>query len=319
MEKPILLIDTMHPLFSELLEKAGFTIVDGTSFNREKIIGELHKFDGVAIRSRIVFDKECIDHAHHLKFIARAGAGMESIDVDYAESKSILCLNSPEGNRDALAEHAVGMLLSLLNRLNIADREIRKGMWLREKNRGFELGGKTVGIIGYGNMGSAFAKRLKGFGVDVIAYDKYKENFTDEFAREVSMDAIFKESDILSLHLPLTPETHYLLNDTFVQSFHKPFYLINTARGKIVDTECLVKNLKSGKILGAALDVLEYESHSFENMLSLQSNMPLPLQYLMESDQVVLSPHIAGWSFESNEKIAGVLVGKILGVYAKGG
>lgn len=315
MEKKILLIDTMHPVFSELLLKEGFKIVDATSFSKEKILEEIGSYEGVAIRSRIVFDKECIDKATGLRFIARAGAGMESIDVEYAESKSVWCLNSPEGNRDAVGEHAVGMILSLLNRLHIADKQIRSGMWIREKNRGYELGGKTIGIVGYGNMGSSFAKRIKGFGVNILAYDKYKINYSDDYVREASMLEIFSESDVLSLHLPLTSETKYLVNDAFIKSFQKPIYIINTARGKILDTKSLVKNIKSGKVLGAALDVLEYEKHSFEAVLSETKDMPEPLEYLLQSEAVILSPHIAGWSFESSQKIAQVLVNKILGLY----
>ena len=315
MDKKVLLIDTMHPLFSELLIKEGFLIVDGTQFSKEEVLSVLDQFQGVALRSRILFDQECINAAKNLKFIARAGAGMESIDVDCAEKNNICCINSPEGNRDALAEHAMGMILSLLNRLHIADKQVRNGNWIREGNRGYELGGKTIGILGYGNMGQAFAKRLKGFDVQVLAYDKYKTNYTDKFAVEASMESLFAETDILSLHLPLTDETNYLIDNEFFNAFHKPIYLINTARGKIVDTSAVVQNLKSGKVLGAALDVLEFEKYSFENLLSNQKNIPTSLSYLLKSEQVILSPHIAGWTHESNEKIASVLVDKILKFY----
>jgi len=315
MDKKVLLIDTMHPLFSELLIKEGFLIVDGTQFSKEEVLSVLDQFQGVALRSRILFDQACINAAKNLKFIARAGAGMESIDVDCAEKNNVCCINSPEGNRDALAEHAMGMILSLLNRLHIADKQVRNGNWIREGNRGYELGGKTIGILGYGNMGQAFAKRLKGFDVQVLAYDKYKTNYTDEFAIEASMERVFTETDILSLHLPLTDETNYLIDNEFFNAFHKPIYLINTARGKIVDTSAVVQNLQSGKVLGAALDVLEFEKYSFENLLSNQEKIPISLSYLLKSEQVILSPHIAGWTHESNEKIARVLVDKILKFY----
>ena len=274
---------------------------------------ELHNYEGIVIRSRFKLDKEIIDKGKNLKFIARAGAGMENIDVAYAESKGIKCLHAPEGNRDAVGEHAIGMLLSLLNNLPRADKEVRNGIWIREGNRGTEIQGKTVGIIGYGNMGSAFAQRLKGFGVTVIAYDKYKKNFSDEYAKEATMEELFEKADIVSLHLPLTDETHYIANNNFFKKFKKNIYLINTARGENVKTDDLVENLKSGKVQGACLDVLEYESVSFE---ALDPNkMPEPFKYLIQSDKVILTPHIAGWTFESHEKIAETLVRKIISCY----
>lgn len=307
----------MHPAFTELLVKEGFLIFDATKFSREQILDIIHEYHGMAVRSRILIDRELIDKAQNLKFIARAGAGMESIDTEYAALKSVECINSPEGNRDALAEHAVGMLLSMMNRLHIADREVRAGKWVREGNRGHELGGKTVGIIGYGNMGSAFAKRLKGFDVHVIAYDKYKTGFSNEFVKEVSLEILFKESNVLSLHIPLTEESRYMVNDTFINAFQHSIYLINTARGKILDTSSLVRGIESGKIISAALDVLEYENTSFENLLTNTDSTPLPLKYLLNSEKVILSPHIAGWSFESNEKIARILVDKIRSCISK--
>ena len=235
---------------------------------------------------------------------------MENIDVAYAESKGIKCLCAPEGNRDAVAEQALGMLLGLFNNLFGANKEVREGKWIREGNRGVELMGKTVGIIGYGNMGSAFAERLKGFGVNVLVYDKFKKGFETDFIKESSLEDIFKNADILSLHTPLTDETNYLINDSFIHKFSKNIYIINTARGKCLNTSDLVKNLKSGKVLGACLDVLEYEMVSFE---ALNTNeLPEAFQYLIKSDNVVLSPHIAGWTHESNQKIARILAEKIL-------
>ncbi|CAN5394658.1 2-hydroxyacid dehydrogenase [soil metagenome] len=306
----ILFIDSNHSLLHETLIKAGHTCDLNYNWTKEEIENNIHLYDGIVIRSKLKITKELIDKAVNLKFIARAGAGMENIDVTYAESKGIKCICAPEGNRDAVAEQAIGMLLSLFNNLNRADKEVRQGKWIREGNRGVELMGKTVGIIGYGNMGSAFAERLKGFGVNVLVYDKYKKNFGNDFIKESTLEDIFKNADVLSLHTPLTDETHYLINDAFINQFSKNIYIINTARGKSLNTSDLVKNLKSGKVLGACLDVLEYEMVSFE---ALNANeLPEAFQYLIQSDKVVLSPHIAGWTHESNEKIARILSEKIL-------
>lgn len=279
-------------------------------WTKQEIIKHIPLYDGVVIRSKIKITKEIIDTAVRLKFIARAGAGMENIDVEYAESKGIQCIHAPEGNRDAVAEHAVGMLLALFNNLCRANAEVREGKWIREGNRGLELMGKTVGIIGYGNMGSAFAERLKGFGVKVLVYDKYKTGFGTDFIIESTMNKVFEEADIISLHTPLTPETHYLINDGFINSFKKNIFIINTARGKSLNTADLVKNIASGKVRGACLDVLEYEAVSFENLDA--TALPEPFLTLIKSDKVVLSPHIAGWTIESNEKIARVLADKII-------
>ena len=305
----VLFIDSNHSLLHETLEKAGHTCDLNYTWTKEEIVNNIHLYDGIVIRSKIKITKEIIDKAVKLKFIARAGAGMENIDVTYAESKGIKCLHAPEGNRDGVGEHALGMLLGLFNNLCKADKEVREGKWIREGNRGVELSGKTVGIIGYGNMGSAFAERLKGFGVKVLAYDKYKNGFENES----SLQQLFAEADVLSLHVPLTDETQYMINDTFINKFKKNIYIINTARGKCLNTADLVKNLRSGKVLGSCLDVLEYEVISFENLDA--ANLPEPFQYLIKSDKVVLSPHIAGWTFESHEKIARVLAEKISAIF----
>jgi len=282
--------------------------------SKEEIENKIGEYDGVVIRSKIKFTREIIDKAKKLKFIARVGAGMENIDVTYAEGKGIKCLHAPEGNKTAVAEHAVGMLLSLMNNINRADAEVRKGKWIREGNRGEELEGKTIGIIGYGNMGSAFAKRLKGFGVSVIAFDKYKKNYSDEFAKEVSMDELFSSSDIVSLHIPLVDDTLFLVNETFIKKFKKNIYIINTSRGKCLKTDDLVKNLKNGKVIGACLDVLEYETNSFEDLD--KTKLPEAFQYLSNCDKVILTPHIGGWTFQSNEKMARVLSEKILHLFS---
>ncbi len=309
----ILFIDSNHPCLHEILTKSGFICDLKYDWTREKILKELPAYDGIIIRSRIKIDKELIDRAQNLKFIARAGAGMENIDCEYAVSKGIKCFNAPEGNRDAVGEHAVGMALTLLNNITKADREVRQGVWLREENRGTEICDKTIGIIGYGNMGNAFARRLSGFGATTLAYDKYKTGLSDKWAKESTMEELFERVDILSLHVPLTDETKFMVNSAFLNKFRKKIYLINTARGEVVKTDDLVEQMKAGKVLGACLDVLEFESASFEKLNP--EEMPEPLQYLIHSDRVVLTPHIAGWSYESHKKIAEALIVKIKTLY----
>lgn len=293
----------------ETLRNAGFICDLNYHWTESEIIENIHLYDGIIIRSKIKITAPIIDKATRCKFIARAGAGMENIDVVYAQSKGIQCFHAPEGNKDAVAEHAIGMILSLFNNLCRANQEVREGKWIREGNRGVELMGKTVGIIGYGNMGSAFADRLKGFGVKVLVYDKYKSNFGDDFIQESTLETLFENADIISIHTPLTDETKYLINDSFINKFKKNIYIINTARGKCLNTTDLVKNIQLGKVLGACLDVLEYEAVSFENLNANQ--LPEAFQYLIKSEKVLLSSHIAGWTVESNEKIASVLSQKI--------
>ncbi len=305
----ILFIDDVHPFLKEELEKLSCRCVDGTSFSEKEITKQIHQFKGVVVRSRISLSKEILSKADKLLFIARAGAGMESIDITYAEKHNIACFNSPEGNRNAVGEHALGMLLSLTNKLCTANSQVKNGSWKREENRGIEIGGKTIGIIGYGNMGSAFAKKLSGFDVNCIAYDKYKKNFSDNYVKEVSMEEVFETADILSLHVPLTEDTKQLVNKDYLQQFKKDIILINTARGPIVNTKSLVEALKIKKVLAAALDVLEYEKSSFEK-LGIE-NLPDEFHYLAKSENVILTPHIAGWTKESKKKHAEVLVEKI--------
>lgn len=304
----ILFIDSTHPYLYEELTKLGHSCDLGFDWNKEKILQNIALYDGIVIRSKIKIDQSFINAATNLKFIARVGAGMENIDVTYAESKNIKCLHAPEGNRDAVAEHAIAMLLSLFNNLNKADKEVRNGKWKREENRGIELGGKTIGIIGIGNTGSSFGHKTVGFGVKSLGYDKYFQ-FNSRSIISSSLEQIFEEADVISLHVPLTEETTYLVNDSFINNFKKNIYLINTSRGKVVNTDDLVKNIKSGKILGACLDVIEYEASSFENIDT--EDLPEAFQYLIKSDKVILSPHIAGWTHESNLKMAKVLADKI--------
>ncbi|HEY9115209.1 MAG TPA: NAD(P)-dependent oxidoreductase, partial [Bacteroidales bacterium] len=269
----------------------------------------LQNYIGIIIRSKIKIDQNFIDKGRNLKFIARVGAGMENIAFDYAALKGIKCLNAPEGNRDAVGEHAIGMLLSLLNRLNIVDDEVRKGVWLREENRGVELGGKTIGIIGYGNTGGAFARKAKGFDVKILAYDKYKFDFSDAFVSEATMEDLYEQCDIISFHIPLTDETTFLCDKDFLKKFKKNIYLINTSRGKVVKTADLLEFMETGKVKGACLDVLEFEKSSFEGIGN--EHIPSELKKLFRLKNVILSPHIAGWTHESNLKMAMTIYEKI--------
>lgn len=308
----ILHIDSNHPTLWQQLEETGFRNVEGYKLSKEQIDAVIHEYHGIVIRSRFDIDGDFLDKAISLQFIARVGAGLESIDCDYAESKGIRLIAAPEGNRNAVGEQALGMLLSLFNNLNRADRQIRHGQWIREANRGHELDGKTVGIIGYGNMGKSFAKKLRGFDVEVLCYD-IKEAVGDENAQQVSLAELQQKADVVSLHTPWTPETNRMVNADFINAFAKPFWLINTARGKSVVTKDLAEALKSGKILGAALDVLEYEKSSFEHLF--EGEIPAEFQYLLEADNVLLTPHIAGWTFESHERLAQVIADKIKALY----
>ena len=304
----ILHLDTNHPLLINQLNDLGFINDEDYTSSKEEIKLKIKEYDGFIIRSRFSIDKTFLDAATNLKFIGRVGAGLENIDCDYAESKGITLISAPEGNRNAVGEHSLAMLLSLFNKLNKADNEVRNGKWLREDNRGIELDGKTVGLIGYGNMGKAFAKKLRGFDVNVLCYD-IKDNVEDENATQVSLEKLQEEADVLSLHTPETPLTIGMVNQDFINNFKKPFWLINTARGKSVITSDLVSALKSGKILGAGIDVLEYEKASFESLFS--STLPEAFQYLIEAQNVILSPHVAGWTIESKEKLAQTIVNKI--------
>ncbi len=305
----ILHLDHNHPLLRQMLENAGFINDDDFTSPKQAIESKIAHYDGIVLRSRFRIDKEFIDRAVNLKFIARVGAGLENIDCAYAESKGIALIAAPEGNRNAVGEHTLAMLLALFNKLHTADREVREGHWNREKNRGHELDGKTVGIIGYGNMGRAFARKLRGFEVRVICYD-ILPNVGDADAQQVPIDEFFREADVVSLHIPWTPETDGMVDAEFIGSFAKPFWLLNTSRGKNVATTDLAGALDSGKILGAALDVLEYEKSSFEHLFD--GEIPDPLRYLLRSEKVLLTPHVAGWSFESHEGLARVIAEKII-------
>jgi D-3-phosphoglycerate dehydrogenase len=304
----IIFIDSTHPKLIEDLKSRGFICDQAHDKSRSDILKIIKNYDGLVIRSRFKINKAFINTAKKLKFIARAGSGTENIDLDYANKKNIKCFNAAEGNREAVAEHALAMILNLLNNIRVSDQEIRKGIWNREKNRGFELSGKTIGIIGFGNTGSLFAKILENFNVKILAYDKYKKNYKFQS----NIDEILANSDIISLHIPLTDETKYLVNKDFIDNAKKPFYIINTSRGHCIETKALIKGLKNKQILGACLDVFEQEKNSFEKIAENAN-----LKYLIESNKTILTPHIAGWTFESNYKIAEKLFEKIINLVEK--
>lgn len=306
----ILHLDSNHSLLIEMLQEAGFQNEENFKASKPEIEKIISEYDGIVIRSRFDIDRQFLDATKNLKFIARVGAGLESIDTEYAEKLGIKLIAAPEGNRNAVGEQALGMLLSLLNNLNKADREVKNGQWNREANRGSELDGKTVGIIGYGNMGKAFAKKLRGFDCNTLCYD-IEKNVGDENAKQVSLKELQDQADVFSLHTPWTPLTDKMVNSDFINLFSKPFWLINTARGKSVVTSHLVEALKSGKILGAGLDVLEYEKASFETLFDSDS-FPYALKELFAMDNVLLSPHIAGWTIESKIGLARTIAEKII-------
>ncbi|UMB59677.1 2-hydroxyacid dehydrogenase [Lutibacter sp. A80] len=311
----ILHLDTNHPLLITKLNDLGCQNVENYTASKTEIEAIISDYDGIVIRSRFKIDKTFIDAATNLKFIARVGAGLESIDVEYAHKKGIHLISAPEGNRNAVGEQALGMLLALFNNLKKADLEIRNGKWLREDNRGIELEGKTIGIIGYGNMGKAFAKKLKGFDVELICYD-IKANVGDDNCTQVPLQELQAKADVLSLHTPFNKLSHKMVDLDFINAFKKPFYLINTARGSAVVTDDLVEALICKKVLGACLDVLEYEKLSFENLFE-NDNLPEAFNYLINANNVLLTPHIAGWTVESKIKLAQTIVDKIYETFIK--
>ena len=309
--KKILFVNEAHPVLEQRLTAAGFHCDFDFKGSKEVIESKLEYYDGIVIRSRFKVDKVFLEKGKHLDFIARIGVGTEHIDLEYAAELGIKILTSPEGSRDAVGEHSMGLLLMLMNHLSRADRQVRNGIWLREENRGHEIKDRVVGILGYGNMGKAFAQRLSGFEcAEVIAYDKYKEDYGDQYARAVSIEELWEKSDILSIHIPYMPSNHHFIDGAFISAFSKPIYIVNTARGTVLKTDDLVAHMERGKVLGAALDVIEYEEMSFEFMDF--SQIPPAFEYLLKSDKTVLNPHIGGWSFESKEGHAMALANKIL-------
>ena len=304
----ILHLDKNHPLLLSQLNDLGFHNDEDYTSSKKEVMAKIHLYDGLVIRSRFKIDASFLEKTTHLKFIGRVGAGLENIDCEVASAKKIALIAAPEGNRNAVGEHSLAMLLGLFNKLHKANKEVKIGKWLREENRGIELDGKTIGLIGYGNMGKSFAKKLRGFDVEVLCYD-IKENVSDENCTQVSMQELQEKSDVISLHTPHTAITKNMLDAAFVAQMKKNFWLINTARGTAVVTKDIVAGLASGKILGAGLDVLEYEKSSFEQLFS--AKVPQAFQYLINAENVILTPHIAGWTTESNEKLAQTIVNKI--------
>jgi len=308
MIKKILIVDDLHPVFKERAKLLGFEVDDRPLISREETMEVIKDYTGIAVRTKFRIDKTLFDAATNLEFVARAGAGLDNIDEVIAKERGIKLLNAPEGNMDAVGEHATGLLLSLMNNFRNADQQIRNGKWDREGNRGYELKGKTVGIIGYGFMGKSFAKKLKGFEVNVIAYDKYKTGFSDDFAKEVSMEEIVRQSDVLSLHIPLTSETRQMVNEEYLFHFRKPIFFINTARGEIVNTTAVLAALNQGKILGAGLDVLEAEKFPLLGLQDWYAD-------IVATEKVILTPHVGGWTFDSYRKISEVLAEKLGQLY----
>jgi D-3-phosphoglycerate dehydrogenase / 2-oxoglutarate reductase len=301
-----LIIDEMHKSIIPLLEGIGHEVSYRPEINRKEILEIISNYEGLVVRSKTDLDRALLEKAERLKFIGRAGAGIEKIDIDYLNIQGIHLLNAPEGNKDAVGEHAIGMLLALFNHFSKGDQEVRKGVWLRDENRGEELCGKTVGVIGYGNMGKAFAEKLSGFGVKILVYDKYKTGFSSALIKESSFEEIQEQADVLSLHVPLTSETKDFLTISIIEGFKKPFYLINTARGEIISFDTLNESLQRGLLKGAVLDVLENEKL---NQLSQAQKMSF--EKLASRNNVLFTPHVAGWTHQSYEKINQVLVEKI--------
>ena len=310
MTKKVLFLDSVHPILSERLTESLIDCVYALDKDIDFIYDKYSDVFGIVLRSRFFLDAEVLSRFKNLRFVARAGSGLENIDQDYCRKNNIILFNSPEGNSNAVAEHALGLLLSIMNNINNAHIEIKQGLWIREANRGEELKGKTIGIIGYGHNGKAFANKLHSFGVTVLAYDKYATVFEKQGIQSSSLQEIFERADIVSLHLPLTDETHYYADESFFNCFNKSIYFINISRGKIVDTSALVEALKSGKVKAAGLDVIEYEALSFENLFA--NTTPPPLTFLLNSPNVIITPHIAGWTHESNFLLSNVLADKIL-------
>lgn len=311
--KKVVFLDTVHPVLAERLTQSGeYECIEAHEWTREVCEERLGDVHGIVIRSRFTMDESFLQFAPNLEFIARSGAGMENIDEAYCTQRGITLYNAPEGNRNAVGEHALGMLLSMMNKIHTSNRDVKNGIWEREGNRGVELDGKTVGIIGYGNNGKAFAQKLRGFDVTLLAYDKYKTGFGDEFVIEATLEAVLRKSDVISFHIPQNDETIYFADQEFFDALGKPIYLLNLSRGKIVETKSLIESIQKGTTIAAGLDVNEFEKKSFENFFESEQNEAL--KFLLHSDKILLTPHIGGWTHESYYKLSYVLADKILGI-----
>jgi len=309
----ILIAEPIHPILKSKLIKAGFIVEDKPETDKSTLSNSIHKYEGLVVRSRFKIAEEILSNASKLKFVARAGSGIENIDQKYAHKNNITVINSPEGNAGAVGEHALGLLLGLMHKIEKSASEVKSGKWNRKANAGNELSGKTAGIIGYGNTGSRFAQFLSGFDVQILAYDKYKTGFAHGKVKECRLEEVFEQADILSFHVPLTEETRYMFCRDFLNNFQKQIYLLNTSRGEVVNTNDLLEALKNKRVLGAGLDVLEYEKHSFENLLCDSQNTVLT--ELTQMPNVIITPHVAGSSEQSVFKIAEVLADKIIAKY----
>ena len=306
MNNKILIVDHMHESIIEMLGDSGFRPDYRPEITRTEILNIIDQYAGIVVRSKTRIDKELVSKATNLQFVARAGAGIDNVDYQEISSRNIKLVNAPEGNRDALGEHTVGMLLTLLHKINIANREVKQGIWNREGNRGWELKGKTVGIYGFGYMGSAFAKKLRGFDCTVLVYDKYKTGLSNEFIQQVDLQTFQKQTEILSLHVPLTSETKYLFDEYYLSQFPKLRILLNTARGEILSLKALEKLLGSSKLIGVGLDVLENEKIDQLNLEEQQI-----FDRLAKKENVIMTPHVAGWTFESYKRINEIIVSKL--------
>lgn len=306
MSKKVLIIDDVHELLPAGLQELGYEVTYLPQAGRSDLLHLISQYHGLVVRTKTSIDSEVINNGVLLEFIARAGSGMDNVDVDLAVSRGIACFNAGEANADAVGEHTMGMILSVFHKIAKGDAEVRSSHWDRQGNTGEELNGKTVAVIGYGNTGKAVAKKLSGFGVKVLAYDKYLDHYSDAYAQQSNMDEIFGEADLVTFHIPLTDETIGLVNVDYINKFSKNIWLFNLSRGKVIDTEAVVKALQNGKIKGCGLDVLENE-----NPAKLQPQEKAWFEFLIQSNKTVLTPHVAGWSVQSYRKISTFLLQKI--------